>query len=232
MSNSTNEYQAPVGTKEAQFDYILIDGSSSMMGVKWDDSIRAVDAYIAGLRAEGIHSHTYVHVFSGGLLGGGSDDKVDTVAWDGPIHEMPRLHGALGCPTGVTPLYDAVAIMARRMRDREPEKGAILIVTDGEEGGSQTTDLTQAKAFLDWLRAKGYPVTFIGADFSNHEQARGLGADKSNAIGVQRAFMSDAARNLAKKRANHARGNAEDINFSEEEQSQFGGYLAAPKGDK
>lgn len=228
---STNEHQVPVGTKEAQFDYILIDGSSSMTGVKWDDSIQAVDAYIAGLRAEGIHSHTYVHVFSGGLFGddpGGN--KLDTVAWDGPIHEMPRLHGALRCPGGSTPLYDAVAIMARRMRDREPEKGAILIVTDGDEMGSRTCDLTQAKAFLDWLRAKGYPVTFIGADFSNHEQARKLGADKSNAIGVQRALMSDAARNLAKKRANHARGNAEDINFSEEEQSQFGGYLAAPKG--
>lgn len=206
---------------ETQVDYILIDGSASMR-TKWEDSLRAVDAYIATLQQENIHSHIYVHVFTSG-------NQLDLCAFHDSISNWQPLAYRLELPANGTPLYDAVSIMGRRMRDFDPPAGAITIVTDGEEGGSAFTDLTQARSILDWCRAKGWPVTFIGADFSNASQAAQLGADRNSAIGVQKRLLESAARNLAKKRANHARSGG-DISFSESEQQQFGGYLAAPAG--
>lgn len=205
--------------REVQLDYILLDGSGSMAGPKWNDSIRAIDAYIETLKAEGVNSDIYLHIFS-------SDRDIDLVGFDGNISKWESANG-LQCPCGMTPLYDAVGITARRMRDFDPPRARVTILTDGAEMGSTHTTLDQAKAYLDWMRAKGWPVVFIGADFSNANQAALLGADRSSAIGVQQALLSDAARNYGKKAANHAKFGS-DVGFSEDEQQQFGGYLAAP----
>ncbi len=217
MTTEGNQLQQ---TKPPQLDYILLDGSASMRS-KWDDVCSAIDSYISGLQAERVNSHIYLHVFS-------SNSTVDLVGYEGPISEWQPIRGRLRIPYEGTDLYDAVGIMARRMRDFDPTCGRITIVTDGEEGGSHMTNLVQAKAFLDWMRAKGWPITFIGADFSNYQQAAQLGADKSNTVGVAQARLKDATSNLAKKAAAHSRG-AEDINFTSSEQEQFGGYLAPPR---
>lgn len=204
---------------ETQVDYILLDGSSSMTD-KWPDTIGAIDAYVQGLKDEKINSHIYLHVFS--------SSGIDMVAFHDLISAWDPIMGRLPCPGGMTPLYDAIGIKTRRMRDFDPPRARITIATDGEEMGSSHTDVVQARSYLDWCRFKGWPVTFIGCDFSNLSQAASLGADESNALGVQKRLLTDAARNYAKKAANHARG-AEDINFTKDEQQQFGGYLAAPK---
>lgn len=203
-----------------QYDYILLDGSSSMLG-KWDEVCSAIDSYVAGLKEEHVSTHIYLHVFS-------SDSTVDLVGFDGNIRDWAPIAHRLQIPSHMTNLFDAVGIMAQRMRDLDPEKGRITIVTDGETGGDRFTDATQARAYLDWMRAKGWPITFIGADFANWSQAEMLGADKSNTVGVAQARLTAAASTLAKKAASHARG-AEDINFTSSEQEQFGGYLAPPK---
>lgn len=203
---------------EQQIDYILLDGSGSMAG-KWPEVCGSIDAYVGGLKAENINSRVYFHLFS-------SSPNLDILAYDGPVSDYTSMVG-LEAPFLATPLYDAVSIMGRRMNELDPPKARIVIATDGQETGSHFTDLHQAKAILDWMRAKGWTVTFIGADFSNAQQAAMLGADKQTAIGVQKKLLAEAARNLAKKAARHALY-GEDIGFSEDEQQQFGGYLAAP----
>lgn len=211
-------------TKPPQMDYILLDGSSSMgtmnPGTKWISSCQAIDAYVEQLKAERIHSHIYLHVFASG-------SDCDLVGYDGPISEWQPITGRLATPYGGTQLYDAVGILARRMRDFDPERGRITIATDGDDAGSRHTDIHQARGYIDWLKAKGWPVTFIGVDFSNYSQAAMLGASKENTVGVAKARLVDAMRNVGKKAAAHARG-AEDINFTSEEQETFGGYLAGP----
>src|SRR4029077_4148078 len=87
---------------------------------------------------------------------------------------------------GGTALYDAIAQMCWELRDLDPPQATIVIVTDGQEMGSRNTDETQARAMLDWCRAKGWQVVFLGADFNNSRQAQALGADAHNSIGVQK----------------------------------------------
>lgn len=207
-----------------QLDYLFIDGSASMGGMepdsKWIASCEAIDAYVAGLKAENIHSKIYLHIF-------GSEKEVDLCGFDGMIHNWKPITGSLQTPYSGTQLYDAVGVLARRMRDLDPARARITIATDGDDAGSRIHDVHQAKAFLDWCKAKGWPVTFIGVDFSNYNQAAMLGGSKENTVGVAKARLTDAMKNVAKKAAAHARG-AEDINFTTEEQEQFGGYLAGP----
>lgn len=200
-------------------DYGLIDCSSSMTS-KWRESIAALDAYIAGVKAEHIQSRTILHMFY--------SQNVDYVYRDCGINDWVDLQRECPEPYGGTPLYDAVNAMGRRLRDLDPPRASIVIVTDGDDNESKTS-VDQAKAILDWCRAKGWQITFIGADFSTAHQAKMLGSNANESIGVQKRLLSDAARSLAKKRGNYGRTGA-PMHWTSEEQKQFGGYLAGPQG--
>lgn len=211
-------------TQRSQLDYILLDGSSSMQD-KWWDSLDAIEAYVQGLKREAVHSHLLLSTFSC-IFGGGIAQHMQR---DLPIADWKPLREApIGSDWGMTPLYDAINNMGRELRDLDPPRCSIVIVTDGEENGSKYTTLVQAKAILDWCRAKGWQVTFIGADFANARQARLLGAVEGSSIGVAKANLKLATDALAKKRAAYGL-HGTDMHYTDGEQQQFGGYLGAPK---
>lgn len=202
-----------------ELDYLLIDGSGSMLD-KWHDTMAGIAGYIDVLRSRNIRSWGIANVFDSGHLEG--------IQLDCELEFWPNLaRHPLNCPMGGTPLYDAVNVMVRDLAERQPQHCSIVIVTDGEENASHHTDYVQARALLDWARAQGWQVTFLGANFNNSNQARLLGANDSNSIGVQQKRLADAGRSLGEKRARHAQ-TGEDINFTGEEKQQFGGYLAGP----
>src|SRR5215468_3050351 len=154
-----------------QLDYILLDGSASMQD-KWWESIGALENYVNVLKAENVNSHGIIQVFdSRDLAYIARDCTLDT--WKSFVEDP------IGAHFGSTPLYDAINYMGRKLAALDPPRCSIVIVTDGEECSSEYTDVNQARAILDWCRAKGWQVTFIGADFNNNEQARLLGANES-----------------------------------------------------
>lgn len=202
-----------------QLDFFLVDGSGSMIE-KWWNCLAAMDAYCDVLRSQGVGSHGIATVFSGRNLDMTQRDS--TIAQWKPFSEEP-----LGSTWSSTPLYDAINLMVRRLRDLDPPRATIIIVTDGYESGSRHTTSDQAKALLDWCRAKGWQVIFFGAEFNNSAQAKLLGANPSNAIGVQTKLLESAGALLARKRLIYG-ATGEDINFTSDEKQQFGGYLAGP----
>lgn len=206
----------------AQVDYILLDGSSSMME-KWWDCLGALENYISVLRAENVGSHGIIQVF----------DSIDLnhIARDSTIETWrPMSEDPVGASWGSTPLFDAINLMGRTLRDLDPPRATVIIVTDGEENGSRHTSAAQACAILDWCRAKGWQVVFLGADFNNSQQAKLLGANESNSIGVRKQLLLEAGKLLGSKRARNALF-GEDINFSEDERKNFGGYLTGPSAN-
>lgn len=199
------------------YDYVLVDGSGSMMS-NWWNFLAAADIMIDDMRKAGVNSHCVVHVFDSGNL--------EMIQRDEPLQTMPSFkQQPLGSNFGGTPLYDAINLMARRMAEKDPPPSSILIVTDGADTSSQT-DVAMAAAMIKWLKAKGHQVTFLGFDFNNNEQARMLGATESNTIAVARAKITDATKSYAAKRAKHAKF-GDPINFSEDERKNFGGYLTS-----
>jgi CBS domain-containing protein len=217
-----NRSSVPSTQADAQRDYILLDSSDSMSS-KWWDMLTAIDTYVNGLKTANVNTNLILATFSG--------EHPEYVQRDEPISDWEDLmkKNPIFHP-GSTPLYDGIAMMARRMRDLDPKKAAITIVTDGEENSSKFTNHPQAKAFLDWCRAKGWQVTFIGCDFDNSRQADLLGGNSQSAIGVARAHLDEAASALAKKRAEYALY-GKPMHWSEDEHGQFGGYLAAPDNE-
>lgn len=210
-----------VSTVKDQLDFILLDGSGSMAN-KWWDMLKAIDAYVQTLKWDNIESQLRLDVFD-------SHDIALTMR-DCPIADWKTFaEDPIGAHFGSTPLYDAIVMMGKTLRDLNPPRCAITIVTDGEEAGSRFADITQARAILDWCRAHGWQVTFIGCDFANDRQAKALGANETNSIGVQKALLEDAARAYAKKRASYAK-TGQDINFTGDEKQQFGGYLGHSGG--
>ena len=206
--------------RETQHDYILLDGSGSMQD-KWWDTLAAIQAYVDGLKAANVNSQIILHTFD-------THDR-DCVQRDVPIADWLDLKDApIGAHFTSTPLYDGVVLMGRRLRDIDPPRCSIVIVTDGDENASRFADLTQAKAILDWCRAKGWQVTFIGANFNNAEQAAALGANDKTAIGVEQKHLTSAASALAKKRARYGLY-GEDMHYSDDEKQSFGGYLNPPR---
>lgn len=203
------------GTLQApQLDYILLDGSSSMMP-KWWETMGALEAYVDVLKSQNINSQAIIQVFD--------SQDLDSIQRDCTLDNWGPLTD-IGAHWGMTPLYDAINLMARRLRDLNPPKCSVVIVTDGDENGSKHTTHDQARAMLDWCRAQGWQVTFLGADFNNTSQARLLGADDSNSVGARKMLLKEAGKSLGEKRAKHAMF-GDDINFSEDERKNFGGYL-------
>lgn len=210
----------PGALQAPQLDYILVDGSSSMKD-KWWSSMAALDGFLDVLKSRNAHSHGIVSVFDSHNLG--------IIHRDSLIAEWRSFAAEpLASTWGMTPLYDAINNMARHMRDLDPPNASIVILTDGDEIGSQFTDVNQARALLDWCRAKGWQVTFLGCDFDNDSQAAQLGANATNSIGVRKELLPEAGKLLGQRRANNMSDPDTDINFTEDEKTKFGGYLGGP----
>lgn len=209
----------PTSLLAPHLDYILLDGSGSMQS-KWWDTLAALDGMMDTLRAAGVGSHGIVHVFN--------SQDLNSIQRNGIIAEWKRFsEEPLGSLWGNTPLYDAINLMGRTLRDLDPPRCSIIVATDGIEYGSRHTNATQAKAILDWCRAKGWQVTFLGCDFNNARQAALLGATEENTIGVRQMKLLEAGKALGDKRVKNALYGT-DINFTDDEKENFGGYLVGP----
>jgi len=207
----------------AQLDYILIDGSGSMKD-KWWDSMAALDGFMGTLRANNVASHGIVNVFD--------SHDLSLVQRDGLIGDWQTFYAnPLAAHWGGTPLYDAINLMGRELQALNPPRCSIVIITDGDENGSRHTTADQARAILDWCRAQGWQVTFLGADFNNSRQAKLLGANESNSLGVQAQKLLEAGKTLGEKRVRHSQAGT-DISFTDEEKKDFGGYLADQSNGK
>lgn len=208
---------------QTSLDFILLDGSGSM-SAKWWPMLEAIDTYVAELKSQQVDTHLVLHIF----------DNHDLQLEGRNTHLRSWktfVEAPLGAHFGSTPLYDAIVMMGREVQKLNPQKGCrILIVTDGGDTGNLFATLDQAHAVLDWLRAQGFQITFMGCDFNNQQQAKALGATPQNTIGVRKEKLSEATRLLGQRAARHSR-TGEDIHFSDSERQAFGGYLTSQKGD-
>jgi hypothetical protein len=207
-------------SRPSNLDYIVLDASGSMLS-KWLESLQAIDNYVAGLT---IDTRIIAVSFTTGTGGNAEFIKFRDCRredWKPLLLDQPQCRGHM------TPLYDAINTSGRECRDINPIHNSVVYVTDGEENASKTTQ-PQAKAILDWMRAKGWQITFIGCDFDNSHQAALLGGNAQSAIGVSKARLVTATKELAKKRNLYSQFGV-PMHWSKEDHQQFGGYIGGAK---
>lgn len=209
-------------TSRPNIDYILVDSSGSMYH-QWADCMSAIDGLVEGLKNENVDTTVTMAQFSAGY-GGSLDYRVERE------HKPAEWYTVQGIQNigGGTPLYDSINHGCRILHEKMPGKCTLYIVTDGEDTSSKTT-VEQAKSLLDWCRRRGWQIIFIGAGFENSRQAKMLGANPDNYIGIKAKELTHVTSELAKKRGHYDKFGA-PMGFSDEEKKKFGGYLPPANG--
>lgn len=181
---------------------LLLDMSGSMAPRK-DDTLKAVNEYVASLRESAPEMLLALDAFTSTI-----QDRQDfrELVPMVPIREIIALDGGSYLPGGNTPLYDAIAWsvdklasdFARRPvmpRNGEPprrvvmpegsregpagEAGLLIIQTDGQENASRDWTKKRIVDLLKGKQADGWEFVYLGCDLD----AMGCGAD----IGIQAA---------------------------------------------
>lgn len=197
--------------------YVLLDRTGSMEPI-WSEALSSVNAYADGLASlDGgprVDADITLAVFDAqeGLQFDVLRDGVDAQNW----HDVTNREVS---PRGMTPLYDAIGRIVSLAEKDKPEKAVIVIMTDGEENSSQEMTKVAAKAALDRVRAKGWEVVFLGAEFSNFDDAEGVGQSSSRNMAVSKDQLSDSMNRLAGKSKAYGSGAAPSVEWNEEDRA-------------
>lgn len=197
--------------------YILLDRTGSMEPM-WTEALSSVNAYADGLAAlDGgprVDADITLAAFDAqdGLQFDVLRDGVDAEAWR-------KVTNREVTPRGMTPLYDAIGRIVSLAEKDHPEKAVIVIMTDGEENASTEMTKKAAKAALDRVRAKGWEVVFLGAEFSNFDDAESVGQSASRNMAVSKDQLSDSMNRLAQKSKDFAAGAAPSVEWNAEDRA-------------
>ena len=115
-----------------------------------------------------------------------------------------------------------IGTMIQKATEDDNEKTVIVIMTDGHENASREFTSTSMKALLDSVRARGWEVVFLGANFSNFRDADTLGIVASKRMAMASGNMRDAKMALARKSRRYAMSLDESISFDEKDRKEAG----------
>ncbi|HEY7799448.1 MAG TPA: vWA domain-containing protein [Hyphomonadaceae bacterium] len=214
-SVSTAAAKAP--RSAAIHSYILLDRTGSMEPI-WSEALSSVNAYADGLATlDGgprVDADITLAVFDAqdGFQFDVLRDDIDAERWKKVTSDEVN-------PRGMTPLYDAIGRIVSLAEKDRPEKAVIVIMTDGEENSSQEMTKATAKAALDRVRKKGWEVVFLGAEFSNFDDAEGVGQSTSRNMAVDKDQLSDSMRRLSQKSKDYASGAAPTVEWNAEDRA-------------
>jgi Mg-chelatase subunit ChlD len=178
--------------------YILLDRSGSM-ATHWAETIGSLNAYVEGLAGEKATKKALVTVAAFD-----SADPFTVMRSSMRADEWKAIAASEIAPRASTPLYDAIGRLVDTIRTANPSKAAIVIITDGQENDSREIKKEAAKAMLDEMRAKGFDVVFLGADFDAFGQGASLGNAAGQTLNMAAGNYDAAMKGLSMRTANYA----------------------------
>lgn len=199
--------------------YILLDRSGSMQSL-WVEALSSVNAFAKELanKTDGpaVDSHVTLAVF----------DSQEGLQFDVLRKKQPALHWDAvtdrdASPRGMTPLLDAMVRIIALAEADKPDKAVIVVMTDGQENASREVTRDGVKAALDRVKAKGWEVVFLGANFDNIADASSVGVHGGQQMAMSAGTMNESMARLAKKSRAYAAAapGAAPIAFDEEDRA-------------
>lgn len=177
----------------------VVDRSGSMAGIR-DDVVGGWNSLLeAEAQANPATRVTFIQF--------DTENPYEVVYADRPVAEAPRLDRKTYRPRGGTPLLDAVGRTLSERLDREEGSVLLVIITDGQENSSLEFKKPRVKELLEKAQAKGWGVSFIGANFDAFAEAHSLGLSAAATVqyasteALGQALGADLTRALASYRA-------------------------------
>ncbi len=197
--------------------YILLDRSGSMQSL-WVEALSSVNAFAKELanKTDGpsVDSHVTLAVF----------DSQESLQFDTLRRKQPALHWEAvtdkdASPRGMTPLLDAMVRIISLAEGDNPDKAVIVVMTDGQENASREVTREGVKAALDRVKAKGWEVVFLGANFDNIADASSVGVGGGKQMAMSVGTMNESMSRLARKSRAYAQSapGAAPIEFDAED---------------
>lgn len=189
--------------------YILLDRSGSMQSL-WVEALSSVNAYAKELAnktdGDAVDSHVTLAVFDGqeGLQFDLLRNKVPALHWE-------TVTDREASPRGMTPLLDALGRIIGLAETDNPDKAVIVVMTDGQENASREVTRDGAKAALDRVKAKGWDVVFLGANFDNIDDASSVGVFAGQQMAMAPGTMNASMVRMAKKSQAYFRHGARHV---------------------
>jgi hypothetical protein len=198
--------------RAAMHAYVLLDRSGSMQSL-WVEALSSINAYAKELAnktdGDAVDSHVTLAVF----------DSQEGLQFDVLRKKVPALHwenvtDAEASPRGMTPLLDALGRLISLAETDNPDKAVIVVMTDGQENASREVTREGVKAGLDRVKAKGWEVVFLGANFDNIGDAGSVGVHAGQQMAMAPGTMDASMMRMAKKSRAYA-VRSERVEFDE-----------------
>lgn len=173
--------------QEGMAVFILLDRTGSMAPL-WVEAVSSVNTYVKELMKDGADDSITLAVFDsyeGGM-------QFDILRDELSISNWKDFENDEVSPRGMTPLFDALTKLIAKAEEKNKDKTAIVVMTDGHENASMEVSREALKATLDRIRSKNWQVNFLGANFDGFGQAAGLGVAHANAMNFSKG-RADAA---------------------------------------
>jgi hypothetical protein len=184
----------------------------------WVEALSSVNAFAKELanKTDGpsVDSHVTLAVF----------DSQESLQFDTLRRKQPALHWEAvtdkdASPRGMTPLLDAMVRIISLAEGDNPDKAVIVVMTDGQENASREVTREGVKAALDRVKAKGWEVVFLGANFDNIADASSVGVGGGKQMAMSVGTMNESMSRLARKSRAYAQSapGAAPIEFDAED---------------
>ena len=203
---------------------LLLDRSGSMQNVK-DDTIGAINAYLATLRASGEDIRFSLVMFDANFSGGMDLSRICVAK---KISKVADLTSDDFQPRGQTPLIDAscatIQAVAESLGDRTDTNVVFAIQTDGAENASVEFTWEGLRSLIAEKEVLGWEFNFMGCGIDAYEQGArmGISRDKTLSYGKDRIATRAAFEATASNTALYASGTTASVGYTSEQKKSAG----------
>lgn len=155
---------------------VILDRSGSMASNR-EGTISGYNEYLGGLRKD----DKTKYFISLTQFDAPSDGPELTVSYlDKPLTEIQDLAEKDYEPRGMTPLYDAIGEITRRVTDTKGRPVLAVVITDGLENASREFTKDAIRALIKDKEKEGWTWAFLGANIDSYTVGTSLGVSAKN----------------------------------------------------